>query len=61
MVAVHVVSEPELVERWMSVAFVVVVVAVVVELKLMLWRSSAKSSSHGSMANEEREIERAYV
>lgn len=44
--AVQVASEPELVERWISVA-----VVVVAELKLMLWRSSAKSSSHGSMAN----------
>lgn len=35
-------SEPELVDRWMSVV-------VVVELKLMLWRSSAMSSAHGSM------------
>lgn len=39
MAVVQVVSEPELVLRLMSVA-----VVVVVELKLMLWRSSVMSS-----------------
>lgn len=41
--AVKVVSEPELVLRLMMS------VVVVVELKLMLCKSSARSSSHGSM------------
>jgi hypothetical protein len=43
--ALSVASEPELVLRLMSA----VVVVVAVEVKLRLWRSSAKSSSHGSI------------
>ncbi|MFS8004927.1 hypothetical protein Hanom_Chr13g01231441 [Helianthus anomalus] len=46
---VQVASDSELVLRLMSV---VVVVLVVVELKLMLWRSSARSSSHGGSISE---------
>lgn len=42
---VNVASEPQLVLRWISA----VVVLVAVEVKLRLWRSSAKSSSHGSI------------
>lgn len=47
--AVSVASEPELVLRLIS-AVVAVVLVVVLEVKLRLWRSSARSSSHGSIA-----------
>lgn len=39
-------EDPELVLRW---RVVVVIVVVAVEAKLRLWRSSAKSSGHGSI------------
>ncbi|KAJ6365442.1 hypothetical protein OIU76_030257 [Salix suchowensis] len=42
-------EDPELVLRWS------VVVVVAVDVKLMLWRSSAKSSSHGGGSIVERE------
>ena len=45
-------EEPELVLRWS------VVVVVAVDVKLMLWRSSVKSSSHGGGSIVERWRER---
>lgn len=45
-------EEPELVLRLIVVA----VVVVLVEVKLMLWRSSAKSSSQGSIGGRERRV-----
>lgn len=46
-------EEPELVLRWS------VVVVVAVDVKLMLWRSSVKSSSHGGGSIVERWKEHA--
>lgn len=51
---VNVASELELVLRRISAP----VMVVAVEVKLRLWSSSAKSSSHGSIVHRERERER---